>query len=637
MHLRTTCQILLLASIVLVAFPVSRAQQQLSTVDELRRQIALFTKIDRDPATPPEIKQTNRVLLQNRKAELQKLLSDQLASLKAYKNTVDEFLKPDERQELQKKIDDASAELLSLAQDKPFEPATREVAPRELAVNQVERDAEKIDRSITAAVPGTGILLLQNACPATSDAVITDVYVRAPKGATPFLIIDTADPISVTQDPPVALIPSPIGSPMVRIPKDRIEITMSHGSITRILADDEYAPGETLPGLNRKRIRIMLAHAPDPNDTDVKVRLINLKFDCDDANGHTPTLIAAPVKSGTIYNEKAFNDRRKKEYDDAVAAAKSPDRKAFSAGFSAAKSESNNAQGAGDIVINKDFLKKDLQQTILGLFDQAALSFIMKKTTATGVDPRHVSVGINFRRTFLIDLPTKPATFSVAAPNPDNQMQSISTAVTKARNKGFFRVVGVGGGLKLEGEAFDFKTVNFVTDPSLEIGSIAKRIGSHGYYNVSLIGGTELGRNLSKPDPSAATPASALSTVSWIARFMGGGQATLRYLPSDDTGANWGIEGNIIYAYRHLFHNEVFTDTTSGSKAITIGKGDKSWTEANLKVFLFGDEKARYGFRVSYSKGGLPPAFTPTRGFQYGFVIETTDDKTNGQPANKQP
>ena len=112
---------------------------------------------------------------------------------------------------------------------------------------------------------------------------------------------------------------------------------------------------------------------------------------------------------------------------------------------------------------------------------------------------------------------------------------------------------------------------------------------------------------------------------------------TVRYLPTSDSGDHWGLEGNLAFVNRHLFSSEVFTETINAgsTKVSSIGKGNKIWRQADLKLFLFGDEKARYGFKFSYLNGALPPAFTTTRGFQYGFVVETTDDKANGQPANK--
>ena len=287
-------------------------------------------------------------------------------------------------------------------------------------------------------------------------------------------------------------------------------------------------------------------------------------------------------------------------------------------------------------MINKTFPRESLSGTILDFFDQANLSFQVKKSTAEKADPRHLNIGLDLRKTFLVFLPARPTPLTTNTVSV-NSLETIANDIKQTRNKGFFRVLSVGGGLKLEGEAFDFKTVNFVSDPSIELGSIAKRLGSKGYYNLSILGGAELGRNLSKPTDGTASSA-ALSEVNWIARMMGGGQFTLRYLPTDETGAHWGVELNLAYVNRHLFKKEVFTEAgESGTapKITRIGEGNRPWRQADLKLFLFGDEKARYGFKVTYMNGSLPPAFTPTKGFQYGFVVETTDDKTNGKPANQ--
>ena len=80
---------------------------------------------------------------------------------------------------------------------------------------------------------------------------------------------------------------------------------------------------------------------------------------------------------------------------------------------------------------------------------------------------------------------------------------------------------------------------------------------------------------------------------------------------------------------------------SSGRTIIAIGRcaagrRNRAWRQPDLKVFLFGDGTKRYGLKVSYNNGQLPPAFTPTKGFQFGLVVESSDDKQSGEPANNQ-
>jgi hypothetical protein len=112
----------------------------------------------------------------------------------------------------------------------------------------------------------------------------------------------------------------------------------------------------------------------------------------------------------------------------------------------------------------------------------------------------------------------------------------------------------------------------------------------------------------------------------------------MRLLPAA-TGDNWGIEFNAAFVNRTLFNSEIFTEATTDAgenkiKTVSIGKGNKAYRQANLKVFLFGNDKARYGVNLSYMNGRLPPAFAPTKGFQFGLLVESTDDQQNDKPAN---
>jgi hypothetical protein len=625
-----------LVLVLLVCTP-ARTQQPRQTIDELKQQIDAMEKIDRDPSVTPDVKAENIAFLGKRKADLVSLLQRTLTDLQRYKSVVGRNLTPDESDKIDRRFHELEQDLHVLS------------AGSELATTAGDtllllkaKGPSAADVSPSDSTPSPNTAALDVGCPAKPDDLIKSTYLVASSGAPTTLFVELTMPLSLTQDSDVTIVPpaaGPASLSQLSIPQNHFQIVTEHGTSSKTFSAGEYQPAETKSGFGRKRLDIKITGALSAGDTDLKIKLINLRFDCSSDTSPAPTLIASANKTGTVYDAISFDAATKKEYDAAIAAAKSPDRKAFSAGFAAAKGDGSKAQGAGDFLINKNFSRKDLNGTILDVFDQVNLSFQVKKSTAQNVDPRYLNLGLDFRKTFLIFTPKKPTAINGAtAANIEAQMQTAANELKRARNKGFFRVAAIGGGVKLEGEAFDFKTVNFVADPSVEIGSIAKRIGSKGYYNVSFIGGGEIGRNLSKPDAGAAgSPSSAsLHTVNWIARLMGGGQMTLRYLPTDDSGAHWGVELNMAYAMRHLFQSEVFTDTTAtGGKTSTVRKGNQPWRQADLKFFLFGDQKARYGFKFSYMNGALPPAFTRTKGFQYGFIIETSDDKTNGQAANK--
>lgn len=610
-----------LLCLVLCLCSIANAQSDLS-IEELRSQIAVMSGIERDPNTLLEVKKINHELLVTRQAQLLGRLEKTIEAMRQYRTTVQTQLSVTELTRIDKSIESLDAELQSLrgVQARPVDPAPLTVAAATSRSDSLALTSELL----TAATP----------CP---DQIVNAVHIApgAP-GTGGNLFIELAVPLSKTQSPPITT----TAGGQISIPQSLIQITTQHGPTSHLLATTDYGPARTISGFGPKFLKVQLTAPLQAGDTDVTAALLNVTFDCGNGTGNGSTLIASTSQTGKIFDVNAYNAKTAKDYDEAVKAAKSPDRKAFSAGFAAAKGDGEKAEGASDLLINKSFSASSLQGTILDFFDLANLSFQVKKSTAEKADPRYLNLGLNLRKTFLVFLPKRPDTLTIASNATSSQIETaistINNQVNKSRNKGFFRVLSVGGGLKLEGEAFDFKTVNFVSDPTIELGSIAKRIGSKGFYNFSILGGAELGRNLSKPT-NGTTSSTALDEVNWIARMMGGGQFTLRYLPSDETGSHWAVELNLAYVNRHLFKKEVFTEAAeSGTapKITRIGEGNRAWRQADLKLFLFGDEKARYGFKVTYMNGSLPPAFTPTKGFQYGFIVETTDGDPNRKPAN---
>jgi hypothetical protein len=81
---------------------------------------------------------------------------------------------------------------------------------------------------------------------------------------------------------------------------------------------------------------------------------------------------------------------------------------------------------------------------------------------------------------------------------------------------------------------------------------------------------------------------------------------------------------NLEGVHRYLFHKEVMFDAKTKKNNI-VDHGSRPYGEATIKVFFAEDQHARYGFRLAYSRGSLPPVFGDVKAFQFGFVVETTD------------
>ena len=81
---------------------------------------------------------------------------------------------------------------------------------------------------------------------------------------------------------------------------------------------------------------------------------------------------------------------------------------------------------------------------------------------------------------------------------------------------------------------------------------------------------------------------------------------------------------------------DILRDGQTVQERVTIQKGTRPWRQADLKLFLFGDENMRYGIKFSFYSGSLPPSFAKTRALQVGIVIQSNDEKTAGAPVSKQ-
>jgi len=616
----------------LLSSRAAEAQQQRDSIEELKGQIARLEKIDRDPATSAEVKGVNQNFIASRRAELRELLARRRDGLRNYLAASGGVLRPEEVKKVEDSIRGLESELNGVSGGTDTQPARvvdASFTPSSTATPQPPTTSPESGRPFLS-----GNLLAQSTCPANPNDLITGV-VLSTGGVT-----STGTPqntLEVTLSMPLSLSSQTsdvtVAGTQLRIPANHFKITAQGGSTSVTLTPS--APVTTLSGTVRKTLLINVKESIPSSATKVTVTLSDLAFDCADSAGASPTIINAASVSGNVSTNATLQaaDIDALNKANKAAAAKSSGDKNFQMGFAAAKGDGKSAEGAADISINKTFFGGGQQTgTIFDFFDQADVSFQLKKSSAKDADPRHLTLGLNLRKSFLIDSRLKSS---------DVGTDRANTLRMRDKTKGLFRVLMIKEGLNLEGEAFDFKTTNFVSDTHFELASIAKKLGS-GFYNINIFAGPELGRNLAKPDAAAVTGTTAdqLSKVDWIARLKAGGEFTLRLLPSGKTD-NWGVELNLGYVNRHLFSSEVFTQETTKDgqttkKLVTVGEGNRAWRQADLKVFLFGDGTKRYGLKVSYNNGQLPPAFTPTKGFQFGLVVESSDDKQSGAPANNQ-
>ena len=638
-----TSRILAFASLLILLTTLTVcAQQDETAIDQIKERISKLEAIDRDKNTPDDIRILNRGFLKEQRAQLHTLLKNKLDGLVKYQSEVRSALTADQNSVLEKSIRNLEADLRNLESEPPT--SVLESAGNGDTRGNPSRAAGEGETRADSQPAGAG------GQPEPAAAVIGGNV-----GKCPAKLIDTVRLIKTTRGNsmrvrllvPLSKIPPYLVGNALSIPTGQVVIVTKPSNTIYTKAGLAFASAPSPPGPKYLTITLNDTPALPPDDNEASIMLNNLPFDC---NG--PTVVPSTTATGKIYGKNNLGelaDEAKKALDDAAAHAKTTDEKNIFAGFAAAKGQGGKTAGDADISFNKTLWGSRVGAG--GLFDKVVVSFLAKKSSGDKADPRHFTTGITFRKTMLLQgrkLFNEQQKFiqtqlTQQPQSVGSKLETLETNNETLSRRGFFRALLIDETLNLEGEAFDFKTVNFVSDTQFKVASISKKLfGTNGFWNLRLVAGPELGRNLNKPgQPGSGIPATpALNSVNWITRFKAGAQLALRYLPADNSGTNWGLELDLAFVNRHLFSNEVFTDVTntgssSPTKTITVGKGNKSWRQADFKIFPFGDEKARYGFKLSYTHGQLPPAFTFTKSFQYGFVIETKDDKSSGKPANQ--
>jgi hypothetical protein len=117
---------------------------------------------------------------------------------------------------------------------------------------------------------------------------------------------------------------------------------------------------------------------------------------------------------------------------------------------------------------------------------------------------------------------------------------------------------------------------------------------------------------------------------SGIARYRNGGTFRAFY-DASDIGPIRRFEFVFQGVSRQLFSMEAAVDPTTQAVTKTTS-GNKYYLQGDFKVFFASTSKGRPGFRVSFKRGTLPPAYTFTKGFEFGIIFETSDDTQTNQP-----
>ncbi|MBA2302708.1 MAG: hypothetical protein H0W08_08745 [Acidobacteria bacterium] len=304
---------------------------------------------------------------------------------------------------------------------------------------------------------------------------------------------------------------------------------------------------------------------------------------------------------------EAEKQARLKAFGEAAKAAGGKyDKDIFASGFVTTASE--ESAGGADLSLTPDLNIPGLE------------SFVrIKKATADEGDARHFEAGaeFSFAGTW------KPSEMRRMAETPPGEELN---KLLRARQSNIIAGWLVDVGVKLEGDPTNFNVTNFVMDSGFQLRTMTKGfLGRRGFWRGFILPvGVEAGQSLGAGAVEAATvpAAPAAPAVNKIVRYKGGAGLTI-YFDNPNTQIplrRIALEANTVL--RQLFRDE--SRINDETKLIdTTDKGTHAYTEVDLKVFVAETAKTRYGLKISFNRGRLPPVYAEVKSFDFGFLMET--------------
>ena len=271
----------------------------------------------------------------------------------------------------------------------------------------------------------------------------------------------------------------------------------------------------------------------------------------------------------------------------------------FASGF--VTMASDDSEGGADIALNPDFNNPNLNAFLR-----------LKKSTADEGDPRNLEVGANYRV-------AKPWKAEQVVRMRETPAGAELNKLIEERQRNILAGSIVDIAMKLEADPTNFGVTNYVGESTYQLRTMTKNfIGGFGFWRGFVMpGGLELGRSVGESTPDE---------VDWIARYKAGVGFTVYY---DNPGAVLPlrrIEFDANAVLRYLFASESHFNTDTNVVDRT-DDGVRSYGQIDLKVFFGESIAGRYGLKLSFNRGRLPPVFADVNAFEFGFLLESGDDR----------
>lgn len=378
----------------------------------------------------------------------------------------------------------------------------------------------------------------------------------------------------------------------------------------------------------KKGLQILFAGDPPSDLTSVRICFHKLNFVGSENKNHTVSEVCGNPEIDTPTSTA-------EQLEKSLAALKkvpktSTEKNIFASGFTTTSSSATN--GGVDLDLNSN------QLGVPGL----TMFLHLDKATSAGGDPRSFEAGPDFKSVFLFgraDMEQIRKDIAELRTDPSAQRSNelLSQINSLQNKKRFWSAVMIDFSGQLEGEALNFNVTNFVGSGQLQLQSRTQRLfGSDaGFWRIRLVpAGIEGGKNVSSNVvQTTGTSSQPSNPEDYVARVDAGGLLTFFYENTESSFPLKRVDLDLGMVQRYLFFKEAQVSTMPGGTT-TFNKGRRPWYQAALKIYLIDTPKAKYGLQLSYNNGSLPPAFSNTKSFQFGFLLESSDGE-DAKPAPK--
>jgi hypothetical protein len=397
------------------------------------------------------------------------------------------------------------------------------------------------------------------------------------------------------------------GSPILEVRFDKNLIAATSGPVRNDcqIADPASESGSAglVNAASPDRITFVLSALPAAG-TKFKVKCGFVEY----YDGSVLRTLRNLEESNTIPAGSALHELLLQKLEKQTKAAKKTKENIFASGF--VTTASSGSAGGADISFSPDLKIPNFRPFLQ-----------IKKTTQGGADAKNFEAGGVYQVAFISNKKAYEAIRGMGGSGMDAILTTFNRNGKSAYGRAFAGST-LDLAFKMEGSAGNFEVTNFVGESAFVLRSnTAALLGQRGFFRGFLmLGALEGGQSNTNLTGDAAN----LLKPDWIARYKSGLGFRLHFEDTKHKLPIQRVELSGDGVLRNLFRAEAMWDEKA--KAVNrTGKGVRAYGQLDLKLYVGDAGSGRYGVKLSYARGNLPPVFARVKTFQFGFLWESKD------------